>query len=213
MAIRDGRGHIVRNALLILRLVYGMFRTAERISARLRGLALKLRIMSIGGRVGRRLSVASGVRLVAGNGAKLSIGDRVSLSNGVVLSVGENANLELGDDVYIGHYTIIGAEQDIVISGRVQIAEHCSIRDHDHDTSAASMQCAPPVLGSVSIGTDAWIGRGVAVLKGAVVGTGAVVGANAVVRGVIHSQAIAVGMPARAIRHRPLNPGDEPVAW
>ncbi len=54
----------------------------------------------------------------------------------------------------------------------------------------------------VEVGHDAWLGHGVAVLPGVRVGVGAVVGACAVVTRDVPDYAIAVGCPARIIRHR-----------
>ena len=151
---------------------------------------------------GKNLRVGPGVKLMASRGAKFGIGDRVTLGSGVVLSVGKRASLTVGDDVFIGHYTVIGAEGSLCIQPRAQIAEHCSVRDHDHDSSAISMRRAPVICGSVNVGADAWIGRGVAVLRGADVGAGAVVGANALIRSSIPPDAIALGVPARVVRAR-----------
>jgi acetyltransferase-like isoleucine patch superfamily enzyme len=201
MAIKGKRRLAAAGAAQVVQSSYQMIRLIERISARLRGLALKLKIMASGGRVGRRLSVGRGVHVFASHGAKILIGDRVSLGTGVILSVGK-ATFDVGNDVYIGHYTIIGAELSIAIGDRALIAEHCSIRDHNHDVSAISMHSASLVCSPVCIGDDSWIARGVAVLEGARIGKGAVIGANAVVRGAIPENAIAVGVPARVVRTR-----------
>lgn len=53
-----------------------------------------------------------------------------------------------------------------------------------------------------AIGNDVWIGAGAQVLRGAVVEDGAVIGAGAIVTGRIPAYAIAVGVPARVVRHR-----------
>jgi acetyltransferase-like isoleucine patch superfamily enzyme len=173
-----------------------------RVNGRRRGCWLKLRLKAGGSHVGQRLSVDRGVQIRTSRGAKCYIGDRVSLGAGVVLILGQRASLHIGNDVRITHYTVIGAEDAISISDRVQIGEHCSIRDHDHDASAQSMHAAAVVCSPVRIGEDSWIGRGVAVLMGSCIGAGAVVGANAVVRGDIPPDVIAVGVPARVLRGR-----------
>jgi len=56
--------------------------------------------------------------------------------------VGSKATFVIGNDVHVGHYTLIGAELSIAIGERALIAEHCSIRDHEHDVSATSMHSA-----------------------------------------------------------------------
>jgi acetyltransferase-like isoleucine patch superfamily enzyme len=202
MAIKGKRGVAAARAAQMVQSSYQMIRLTERISGRLRGLAFKLKIMASGGRVGRRPSVGRGVHVSAAHDAKILIGDRVSLGTGVILIVGSKATFDVGNDVYVGHYTLIGAELSIAIGDRALIAEHCSIRDHDHDVSAISMHSASLVCSPVCIGDDSWIARGVAVLEGARIGEGAVIGANAVVRGAIPGNTIAVGVPARVVRTR-----------
>jgi len=202
MTIKGKRGLAVASAEQVVQSFYQMIRLTERVSGRLRGLAMKLKIMTSGGRVGRHLSVGHGVHVIAAHHAKIRIGDRVSLGTGVILSVGSKATFVIGNDVHVGHYTLIGAELSIAIGERALIAEHCSIRDHEHDVSATSMHSASLVCSPVFIGDGSWIARGVAVLKGARIGEGAVIGANAVVRGAIPENAIAAGVPARVVRAR-----------
>lgn len=177
-------------------------RLTGRLTGRVRGLWFRLRLSADGAHVGKRISVDRGVQVITSRGASWHIGDRVSLGAGVVLNVGDGANLTIGDDVQITHYTMIGVRNSMTIGNRAQIGEHCSIRDHGHDTSAVSMRSAPLVSSPVRIGEDSWIGRGVAVLMGSHIGAGAVIGANAVVRGDVPANGIAVGVPAQFIRIR-----------
>jgi acetyltransferase-like isoleucine patch superfamily enzyme len=177
-------------------------RLGARIGGRLRGSLLKLRLIANGGHVGKRLTVGRGVQVIMARSAIVRIGDRVSLGTGVVLSVGGEASVIIGDDVRLTHYTLVGAECSVSLADRVQVGEHCSIRDHDHDVSAVSMHSAPLTCSPVTIGEDSWIGRGVAVLRGTCIEPGAIIGANAVVRGKIPKDAIAVGIPAQVIRIR-----------
>lgn len=201
MAIR--RGDLATQSIrLIGSPLSRMARLRSRAGGRLRGSMLKFRLLAAGGQVGKRLSVGRGVQVITARGARICIGDRVGLGSGVILSVGSEATVVIGDDVRITHYTLIGAESFISMADRVQVGEHCSIRDHDHDASALSMHSAPLISSPVSIGEDSWIGRGVAVLRGSCIESGAIIGANAVVHGKIPKNAIAVGIPTRVVRIR-----------
>lgn len=185
-----------------MRMSFHILRTAERLNGRIRGIIFRMRVSTVGGTAGKQIAVGPGVKLIVARGARLHIGDRVAIGIGAVISVGERASLVVGEDAYIGHYTLIGAERSLTIGDRAQIAEHCSLRDHDHDTTAASMRTAAVVCAPTCIGMDAWVGRGVAVLRGAQIGEGTVIGANAVVRGPIPGHTVAAGVPARVIRTR-----------
>jgi acetyltransferase-like isoleucine patch superfamily enzyme len=180
----------------------GALRFKFRVTSRLRGLWLKLRLRALGAHVGKRLSVGRGVQVITLRGANWHIGDGVSLDTGVIITVGRGAHLHLGNDARISPYVIIGAEESIVLRDRASVGEHSSIRDHDHDTAALSMRWGGLVGSPVVIGEDCWIARGVAVLRGSRIGAGAIIGANAVVRGDIPDNALAVGIPARVIRYR-----------
>ena len=54
----------------------------------------------------------------------------------------------------------------------------------------------------VEIGNDCWIGMGACILPGARLGDGCVVGGGSVVVGELEPNCIAVGNPARVIKHR-----------
>lgn len=54
----------------------------------------------------------------------------------------------------------------------------------------------------ITIGHDTWIGHGAVVMPGVKIGNGAIIGSNAVVTKDVADFAIAVGVPARAIKQR-----------
>src|ERR1022692_1059432 len=135
--------------LVACSLLYAL-RLARLVNSRIRGLWLKLQLKAAGGSVGKRLSAGRGVRLITSCGARWNIGDRVSLGAGVILSVGKEASLTIGDDALIMQYTMIGAEKSISIGDRTQVAEHCSIRDHDHDISQSPLHRAAAACSAAS---------------------------------------------------------------
>lgn len=60
----------------------------------------------------------------------------------------------------------------------------------------------PASKGDIQIGSDVWIGNGATILSGVTIGDGAIVGARSVVAKTVPPYSIAVGNPARIIRHR-----------
>ena len=113
---------------------------------------------------------------------------------------------EVGSYTYIGCYTYITKAS---IGRYVSIANNVSIGQGEHDlnqpaTSSIFYQDPWSALtrGSVSIGSDVWIGVDAIVLRGVSVGIGAVVAANAVVTEDVAPYAVVAGSPARFIRYR-----------
>lgn len=167
----------------------------------LRGARLSFWIKAWGGTCGPRLAVEPGVKLMRPPGKGWALGSDVYLGHGVILDVGESADLVIGDRVKVFHHSLIGAFDSVRIGDNVQIAESCTVRDHNHDITAGDMHKTMSKA-SVFIGEDAWIARGVAVLAGATIGAGAVVAANAVVTRDVPALAVAAGVPAKVINYR-----------
>jgi acetyltransferase-like isoleucine patch superfamily enzyme len=111
----------------------------------------------------------------------VTIGDRVLIGKGSGI-VGHHT-VEIGDDVFTGH--------------------HVYITDANHGYEDRSLpigkQFAP--TRPVRIGSGSWLGHGTVVLPGADIGRNVAVGAGSVVTGALPDFSVAVGNPARVIRH------------
>jgi acetyltransferase-like isoleucine patch superfamily enzyme len=118
----------------------------------------------------------------------VSIGDRCLIGKGSGI-VG-HLRIEIGDDVWTGHHVYITDQNH-------------GYRDIDLPISQQSMPERP-----VRIGNGSWLGHGSIVLPGAQIGDHVVIGANSVVTGIIPDNCVAVGAPARIVRHH--RPG---VGW
>lgn len=82
------------------------------------------------------------------------------------------------------------------------IAANCYI-DCGHGTHKGIIMIKQKtIVNPVYFGEDAWIGIEVAILKGSQINDGAVVEANVRVRSIIGSNVIAVGIPAKIVKHR-----------
>jgi acetyltransferase-like isoleucine patch superfamily enzyme len=171
---------------------------------RLRARGWRLRFLALAGvvRVGRRPFLGSHVDLQIHG--ELIVGHHVHLDHGSSVQVGPGAKLTLGDGVYLGIGSVVNAAMDITIGDRVLVAEHCSIRDSDHDVEPLRRRqeallrdrLATPVV----IGNDVWMGAGVRVLRGSRLGAGCVAAANAVVRGAVPERVVVGGIPAKVLR-------------
>ena len=166
-----------------------------------------------GGRIGRRCSIAPGVRLECGRGRPIVLGDGVRLQRGVRLSTAAGGRIILEDRVYIGEYGTVLSAAEICIARDTIIAPHASIVDFDPPPGApppdvlavqsairnpqSAIEAAP-----IRIGRDVWFGAGVTVRRGVQVGDQAVLGAGAVADRDIPDRGVAVGVPARVVRFR-----------
>lgn len=147
-------------------------------------LLLNTRTIFIGDRVfirdGARLETVTRDGLPAG---RITIGDRVSMEQGV-------------------H---IVACDEIIIEDDVCFAPRCTILDTTHPVGSPHtgnrVQHLDMSRAKVHIKERAFLGANVVVLPNVTIGRNAIVGANSVVTRDIPDNTIAVGAPARVIRH------------
>jgi len=118
------------------------------------------------------------------------------------LLIGDDANLS--DSVHIACLHRIEIGPGLLAGSRILIS------DHTHGVYTGPTQTPPDTLpaarplhsaAGITIGRNVWLGDGVCVLAGATIGDGAIIGANSIVRGPIPPATIAVGAPARVVRH------------
>jgi acetyltransferase-like isoleucine patch superfamily enzyme len=108
----------------------------------------------------------------------------------------------VGERAYIGRFCSIGFAD---IGDEVMLADGVQIlsggREHaTRHSSSQSMREQAQTFQRVCIGRGAWIGAGAVIM--ADVGQNAVVGAGAVVTRSIPPDCVAVGVPARVVKHR-----------
>jgi acetyltransferase-like isoleucine patch superfamily enzyme len=169
----------------------------------IRGLWMRALILARGGECGL-VFVDYGVDWRSWPHRNIKIGHKVTFGPNIKIYVPESGRLEIGDGSVLTADIFISAYASVKIGENVLIAERVSIRDADHGFAQIDvpiklqpMQAAPIIIGS-----DSWIGCGVAILKGSEIGSGAVIGANAMVKAIIPDNAVAVGVPAKVIRYR-----------
>lgn len=176
-----------------------------RIPSRLRGFAISLWILLNGGKCGKGLIIESGFRFKFPPHQGIRFGDRVCLGKGTTLDIPLGSFLEIGNNVSLTGYTYISSAKKVVIGNDVIIGEFCSIRDANHgygiDMGLIKDQPMQPL--AIIIGSDIWVGRGVAILRGANIKDGCIIAANAVVTSnTFVENAIIAGIPAKIIRNR-----------
>ncbi len=139
-----------------------------------------------------------------------------------------NTGIVLEDGVFLGRHSIISCKNgdvvlreranfgffcDIFSAGRVEVGADCVIAAYTYVLSGGTYETDRldvPIAQQydlakakpTTIGADGWLGARVTVIEGVQVGRGAVVGAGAVVTHDVPDYGIAVGIPAKTIRHR-----------
>ena len=107
------------------------------------------------------------------------------------------STMKIGNDVFINSNLLAMARGGITIEDGVQIAANVQLISNNHDPyDLMVLTCKP-----VHIGEAAWIGAGATILPGVRIGRHAVVGAGAIVTKDVPDYAVAVGNPARIIKH------------
>lgn len=147
-----------------------------------------------------RVYIARQVRLRATDGGIARLGADAAIDRFADITA-KYGLLEIGARSYLGVSCVICARQAIRIGTDCLIAEHVTIRDHDHRfgpsviTARAGFSTAP-----VTIGNNVWIGAKATVTKGVSIGDNSVIGANSVVTQDIPANSVAVGAPAWVVR-------------
>jgi serine acetyltransferase len=111
------------------------------------------------------------------------------------IKIGNNVVMQ---GIAIVSYFLVEIEDGVIFGPMVTIMDSSghSISGRGKPGEAMRIKSSP-----VHIGRDAWIGYGATILKGVTIGEGAVVGANAVVSTDVPPYTVAIGNPAKVIKH------------
>lgn len=137
------------------------------------------------------------------------------------IEVGEGCKLHhtfIAGNVKIGRYTSLWGP-NISLNGSIKIGSFCSvaenvkIQEYNHFTDRLSTyyifknvlnegKRETTTRGSISIGSDVWIGVNSTILSGVKIGNGSIIGANSLVNKDIPNYSIVGGNPAQIIKKR-----------
>ena len=140
-----------------------------------------------------------------GSDSTVVLEDEVVINKGTIIETGHGGRVSIGARTTLQpDCQLSGYKGVIQIGADVQIAPKCAFYPYNHGMSANKTMKQQPLLskGGIYIGDDVWLGFGVIVLDGVTIGDGAVIGAGSVVNQDVPAGAIAVGVPAKVVRHR-----------
>jgi acetyltransferase-like isoleucine patch superfamily enzyme len=152
-------------------------------------------------RIGCGVRLGRGVYINVVKGGSLHIGDKVHIDSHAYLIA--EGHMAIGAHSYVGVGATIVAFEDIRIGANALIAAYATIRDQDHrlDRLTSPFREQGLVSSPVHIGDNVWIGTKATILRGVHIGDDAVIGANSVVTSPVAAASVAVGAPARVVRH------------
>lgn len=140
----------------------------------------------------------------------LTLGEDVKIADNVFLHCGQfqenirRGKISIGNNVYIGPSCVLFGEGEIEIGDDCLISPGTIITSQQHSYADANtpIREQPSEHARIVIDDDVWIGSNAVILPGIRVGRGSVIGAGAVVTKDIPPYSVAVGVPARVIKHR-----------
>jgi acetyltransferase-like isoleucine patch superfamily enzyme len=133
----------------------------------------------------------------------ITVGNGVFLGRGTILSC-KDGDIELGDHVNIGFYSEIFSGSSVTVGAHGLFAAYTYLVGGGHEFDRPGVPVVEQARRSkgITLGENVWLGAGAKVMDGVRIGRDVVVGAGAIVTEDLPDRVVAVGVPARVVRHR-----------
>lgn len=131
-----------------------------------------------------------------------SMGNNSHLADGVTLS--NPKNISFGQRVSVHQYSLLDAQEEIIIGNNVGIGTHVSIITSSHNFNDNNIPIKEQGTNAkkIIISDNVWIGNGVTILQGVTIGENSIIGAKSLVNKDIPKNVIAFGIPCKVIKNR-----------
>lgn len=142
------------------------------------------------------------VQLIVEDGGVLIFDKNVTIKENSIIYAKKNAKITFGQESSTGHHTEISSNNCIEIGNDVIMGAYTYITDSNHGYKDKNLLIKKQdmEIGSVHIGSNVWLGRGVMILKDSIVGDNSVVAAGSVVTKKFEDNKILGGVPAKVIK-------------
>ncbi len=133
---------------------------------------------------------------------RVSIGKRVRIFPGLRIETHDKGSIVFEDGISIGQNFHITSAGNLVIGQNTTISGNVFVTniDHDYKTIDQHILDQQMMVKDTRIGSNCFIGYGVAIQAGTILGKQCIVGAHSVVRGEFPDYSVLVGSPARLVK-------------
>lgn len=142
------------------------------------------------------------VQLIVEEGGELMFDKNVTIKENSIIYVKKNAKITFGQNSSTGHHTEVASNNHIEIGNDIIMGAYTYITDSNHGYKDKELVIRKQnmEIGSVKIGNNVWLGRGVMILKDSIVGDNSIVAAGSVVTKKFEENKILGGIPAKTIK-------------
>jgi acetyltransferase-like isoleucine patch superfamily enzyme len=132
----------------------------------------------------------------------IHIGDNVKIMQGVIISTAQQGKITIGNGVYIGEYSVITSNEQIIIEDDVMIAPHNNIVDFDHKFGELGTAVSQTsfITEGIRVKKGVWVASNCCILKGVTINERSIIGAGSVVTKDVPARSISAGNPAATIK-------------
>lgn len=154
-----------------------------------------------------RLTDAYNRAVIEGDDAARTLLDDLLGSLGADAFVKPPLFVDYGENIHIGARTFVNYNLTALDVARIDIGEDCQIGPNvqlltpTHPVEPGPRRDKLEAARPISIGDNVWLGGGVIVCPGVSIGDDSVIGAGSIVTRDIPAGVVAVGNPARVVRH------------
>ncbi|MFA6086661.1 DapH/DapD/GlmU-related protein [Mucilaginibacter sp.] len=133
---------------------------------------------------------------------RVTIGNRVRILPGVRIETHYEGTITFEDNISIGQNFHITSAGDLIIGSNTTISGNVFVTniDHDYQEIGKLILDQKMIVNETRIGSNCFIGYGVAIQAGTVLGKQCIVGAGAVVRGHFPDYCVIVGIPGKIVK-------------